>query len=355
LLAAKEAIKLALYHGLRDLFSFKPDLMLYDITSTYFEDTGPAGFATHGHSRDEKRHNVQVIVGVVMVTGWPIAHHVWARNRVDHSTVSETIRDLHQRFEFNRLVFVSDRGMVTNDNLGAIIAQKNGYLLGVDRRRNQKLARWLAAVNEVKWTSCPVEITAGERTNPPRTRAQEIPSGVSGMRVIVVDSDERLVYEQEMRGKSMERTRSALEKLERRAAPGRLKEPAKIDAAAERALQRNHGYRYYSWDIRQGRFRYFENTEGLKREKEIEGRYVIATGETGLSVLEVVAIYKELTDVEKGFRELKDVLAVRPIYHQIEIRVNAYMLVCAPALMVRRLLHRRLEQAAIDLSLEWAM
>ena len=69
LLAAKHAIELALYHSLRDLFNLKPDLVLYDITSTYFEGAGPVGFATHGHSRDEKPHNVQVIVGVVMVAG----------------------------------------------------------------------------------------------------------------------------------------------------------------------------------------------------------------------------------------------------------------------------------------------
>jgi len=355
LLAAKERIELALYHRLRDLFSFKPDLVLYDITSTYFEGAGPANFARHGHSRDEKPHNVQVIVGVVMVAGWPIAHHVWAGNRVDHSTVSEAIRDLHKRFGFNRLVFVGDRGMVTDDNVEAIIAEKNGYLVGVKRRRNKKLAEWLAAVDEAKWVSCPVGITAQERTNPPRTRAQEIPSGVDGMRVIIVDSDERRTYEEDMRKRSMERTRQDLQKLQERVAAGKLKQPEKIGAAAERSLQRNHGYRYYSWELHQGSFRYFENAKGLKREKGIEGRYVIATSETALSVLEVVAIYKELSDVEKGFRQLKDVLAVRPIYHQIETRVKAHIFVAALALLVQRLLHRRLEQAGIDFSPERAM
>jgi transposase len=355
LLAAKERIELALYHRLRDLFSFKPDLVLYDITSTYFEGAGPANFARHGHSRDEKPHNVQVIVGVVMVAGWPIAHHVWAGNRVDHSTVSEAIRDLHKRFGFNRLVFVGDRGMVTDDNVDAIIAEKNGYLVGVKRRRNKKLAEWLAAVDEAKWISCPVGTTAQERTNPPRTRAQEIPSGVDGMRVIIVDSDERRTYEEDMRKRSMERTRQDLQKLQERVAAGKLKQPEKIGAAAERSLQRNHGYRYYSWEIHQGSFRYFENAKGLKREKGIEGRYVIATSETALSVLEVVAIYKELSDVEKGFRQLKDVLAVRPIYHQIETRVKAHIFVAALALLVQRLLHRRLEQAGIDFSPERAM
>ena len=355
LVAAKEQIELALYHRLRDLFSIKPELVLYDITSTYFEGAGPAGLAKHGHSRDGQPHNVQVIVAVVMVSGWPIAHHVWAGNEVDHTTIGKAIADLHRRFGFSRLVFVGDRGMVTNDNIDAITAGGHGYLVGLKRRRNKKLDRWLKAVDEAKWITCPVGITAQERSDPPRTRAQEIPSGVDGMRVIIVDSDERRGYEVAMREKAMERTRQALEKLKRRVAAGKLKQPEKIGAAAERLLQRNHGYRYYSWDIHQGGFRYFEDEKGLEREKGIEGKYVIATGESGLSVLEVVAIYKDLSDVERGFRQLKDVLAMRPIYHQIEQRVKAHIFVAALALLVQRLLGRRLEEAGVDFSVERAM
>jgi transposase len=355
LVAAKERIEVALYHRLRDLFSLKPDLVLYDITSTYFEGAGPANFARHGYSRDGKPHNVQVIVGVVMVAGWPIAHHVWPGNEVDHETVQKAIGDLHQRFGFNRLVFVGDRGMVTNDNLEAITADKHGYLVGVKRRRNANLTRWLAALDEARWVACPVGITAREKTNPPRTRAQEVPSGVDGLRVIIVDSDERREYEQAMCQKAMERTRQALEKLQGRVAAGKLKQPEKIGAAAERLLQRSHGYRYYSWDLDRGAFRYFENTKGLASERGIEGKYVIATSEAALSILEIVAIYKDLSDVERGFRQLKDVLAMRPIYHQIEERVKAHIFVAALALLVQRLLHRRLEQAGIEFSPERAI
>src|SRR6478672_6063640 len=153
----------------------------------------------------------------------------------------------------------------------------------------------------------------------------------------------------------MERTRQALEKLRERVAAGKLKQPEKIGAAAERLLQRTHGYRYYSWDIHQGGFRYFENEKGLESEKGIEGKYVIATGESGLSVLEVVAIYKDLSDVERGFRQLKDVLAMRPIYHQIEQRVKAHIFVAALALLMQRLLGRRLEEAGVDFSPARAM
>jgi transposase len=237
---------------------------------------------------------------VVMVSGWTIAHHVWAGNEVDHTTVGKAIDNLHRRFGFNRRVFICDRDMIVNKNIEAITVRGHGYLAGLKRRRNKKLDRWLKAVDEAKWIDCPVGITAQEKTNPPRTRAQEVPSGVAGMLVIIVDSDERRAYEEAMRQKLMERTREALEKLEQRVAAGKLKQPEKIGAAAERLLQRNHGYRYYSWDIHQGGFRYFENAKGLESDKGIEGKYVIATSESSLSVLEVVAIYKDLSNSRPG-------------------------------------------------------
>lgn len=356
LIKAKDHIEVALYHRLRDLFSLKPDLVLYDITSTYFEGAGPRDFAQHGYSRDGKPQNVQVIVGVVMVAGWPIAHHVWAGNRVDHSTVQEVIKDLRQRFAFGRLVFVGDRGMVTDENIEAITKDQQGFLVGVKRRRNPQIDGWLEAVDETKWMTCPGGINSRERqTNPPRTRAQEVLSGDPALRVIVIDSDERRGYEQAKREQAMERARQRLKKLQERVAAGKVKQPEKIGAAVERIMQKYHGYRYFDWKLTGGVLEFSESEERLGRETKIEGKYVVMTGEKGLSILDAVALYKELTEVESGFRQLKDVMALRPIYHQIEPRVKAHIFVAALALLVQRLLGRRLKEAGVDLSPARAM
>jgi transposase len=347
--AAKAKIEVALYHRLRDLFSLKPDLVLYDITSTYFEGAGPLDFAKHGHSRDGKPHNVQVIVGMVMVGGWPIAHHVWAGNRVDHKTVQEVIGDLRERFSFGRIVFVGDRGMVTQENLDDFVQEGHGYLVGVKRRRNAKFDQYLERIDETKWLDCPVGITARERKVPYRTRAQEVPSEEPGVRVFVIDSEERRQYEEAMRTRAMERTRQKLESLQKRVAASKKFDAAKIGAAASRILQSHHGYRYYSWELR-GRAFHFEASPQWERERRLEGKYVIATTEKDFSVLDSVRTYKDLTDVERGFRHLKDVLAVRPIYHRREPRVRAHIFVAALALLLERLLERRLKEAGIDLS-----
>mgnify|MGYP003566104892 FL=1 len=351
LLAAKDRIEVALYHRLRDLFSFKPELVLYDITSTYFEGVGPHDFAKHGYSRDGRPRNVQVIVGVVMVAGWPIAHHVWEGNRIDHSTVQEVISDLRKRFAFGRVVFVGDRGMVTDENIESFKKDQHGFLVGIKRRRNAQLDAWLDAVDDTKWVDCPGGINTRERkTDPPRTRAQEVPSGSPDLRIFVIDSDERRGYEQAKREQAMERARQKLEKLQERIASGALKRPEKIGAAVERIMQKYHGYRYFDWKLSAGSLAFSESKTHLEREKKIEGKYVIATSEKGLSILDAVALYKELTEVESGFRQLKDVMAMRPIYHQVESRVKAHIFVAALALLVQRLLDRRLKEAGLDLS-----
>jgi transposase len=355
LLAAKEQLEVRLYEHLRDLFSFRPDLVLYDITSTYFEGAGPPDFAKYGYSRDGKPQNVQVIVGLVMVAGWPIAHHVWEGNRVDATTVDEVVEDLMQRFSFGRIVFVGDRGMVSEANLAAFRERGHGYLVGLKRRRNPQLDAWLEALDEAKWKDCPMGINARESKNPPRTRVQEVATDDPEKRVFVIDSDERHAYEQSKREQAMERTRVKLESVERRVAEGKLASPAEIGAAAERALRAHRGYRYYDWRLRQGTFEFFEHPVQLKREKRLEGKYVVVTSEKDFTAQDAVAMYKELMEVEQSFRNLKDVLAMRPIHHRVEPRVKAHIFVAALALLLQRLLKRRLEAAGVDLSPETAM
>jgi transposase len=351
LVAAKAQIEVGLYQRLRDLFSLKPDLVLFDITSSYFEGKGPEDFARHGYSRDGKSQNVQVVVGLVLVAGWPIAHHVWAGNRLDVTTVPEVVRDLMTRFAFARIIFVGDRGMVSDDNLEALRRDHHGYLVGLKRRRNAQLDVWLQNLDDSKWLDCPMGITARERkTNPPRTRVQEVASGDANQRVFVIDSDERRQYEQGKREQAMERTRLKLAKVQARVAAGTLTDPAQIGAAAERALRAHHGYRYYAWEIRDDAFVYYDHPVHLEREKRLEGKYVVATSEKEITAQDAVALYKQLTEVERGFRHLKDILALRPIYHQLETRVRAHIFVAALALLLQTLLERRLKEAQVDLS-----
>jgi transposase len=179
---------------------------------------------------------------------------------------------------------------------------------------------------------------------------QEVASDQPGVRVFVVHSDEREAYERIQREKAMQRVKVKLEALRLRVAKGRLKTPEKIGAAAGRILNRNHGFRYYDWELREGQFHYFEHLVHLKQEKAIEGKYLIQTEEQNLSAQEAVQVYKDLSEVERAFCSLKDVIEMRPIYHQKADRTLAHIFVASLAFLIDRALEKKLKAAGSDIS-----
>jgi transposase len=347
----------ALYDRWRDLFHFEPDLVFYELTSTYFEGHGPEGLAKHAYSRDGKPRNVQVVVGVVMVAGWPIAHHVWAGNTRDSKTVAEVVKDLTKRFQFRQVVFVGDRGMVTEKDLDVLQAAEGewGFLLGMTRRQNPEAETLIDRIDDAAWLDCPGGIKVAEATVKPRTRVQEVCCDRPGVRVFVVDSDERRGYEERQREKAMQRVRLGLAKLQSRVVKGQLKDAAKIGAAAQRVLSRNHGHRYYTWHLTDGQFRFEEHPVNLVREKKYEGKYLIQTDQAERTPRDAVAHYKELNEVERGFRSLKNPIGLRPIWHQNERRVRAHIFVAALAFLIERMLERALKNARVPLSAQDAL
>ena len=350
LLAHKERIEVELFARLRDLFHLQVEMVFYDLTSTYFEGRGPVGLAGFGYSRDGKARNRQVQVGLVMINGWPIAHHVFDGSLRDSASVEMVLKDLQERFGLGRVIFVGDRGMVTIQNLALLRQRGQGYLVGLKRRRNEQVDRYIQAAAQGPWQECPVGITAMEREKVPRTMVTEVAGEEAGVRVFVVQSEERLAYERGMREAAMEKTRQALEKLSLRVAAGRLKKAQKIGEAAARILGRNHGSRYYGWSFEKGLFRYFEHPGHLAPEKALEGKYVIQTEELDLSAVQAVEAYKDLSEIERSFRELKDLVEMRPIYHRRPKRVRAHIFIAALAFLLARALEKKLKAATVPMS-----
>ena len=344
----KAQIEHALFMRLRDLFSLQVD-MIPDLTSTYFEGNGPPELGAHGYSRDSKPRDPQILVGLVMVDGWPIAHHVFEGNKRDAMTVPEVLSDLEKRFGLKRIVLVGDRGMVTSQNLDQLRSNGHGYIVGRNRRRSGEVFDYIQAATG-PWIECPVGITAREKSTAPKTLVQEVASKQPGHRVFIVHSEERLDFERKQRSKAMARVKAKLETLQQRVADGRLKAPEKIGAKAAAILARNHGHRYYDWSLKDGVFSFFEAPLHFTREQAYEGKYVIQTEEPNLSAVEAVRIYKELSEVERAFSNLKDVLDMRPIYHRTDARVQAHVLVATLAFVLHRFIEKKLRAAGLDLS-----
>jgi len=263
------------------------------------------------------------------------------------------LEDLQARFGLRRVVFVGDRGMVTSGNLDWLRAKEQGYLVGLKRRRQPEILRYLEGATG-PWLECPAGISASEKSPVPKTLVQEVASGKAGVRVFVVHSEERLEYERGEREKAMQKVQEELEALRQRVSQGKLKAPEKIGAAASRVLSRHHGYRYYAWELKQAQFHYFEHAQNLQQEKALEGKYLIQSEEQNLSPVEAVEIYKDLSEVERAFSGLKDVIEMRPIYHRTVSRVEAHIFIASLAFLLDRALEKKLKSAGMDLSSQQA-
>ena len=343
LLAGQQAIETALYLRVRDLFHLQVDVVLYDVTSTYFERRSPTGkLRRHGKSRDGKPRNVQVVLGVVMANGFPIAHHVFAGNTADKTTLQGVVKDVEQRLGLRRVLIVGDRGMVSEANLEFFTQEGRQvrYLVGLAGRRCAESAAVLARLQEAAWE--PVD--AGNRV-------QQVASETPGVHYFVVESRERRAYEQQQREGAMRRVAEALGKVQTAVQDGRLKDPAKIAARAQRALSQHHGARYYTYEIAgPGAFRFHVDAAKLAAEQRREGLYILKTNDLTLTPQDSVVIYKQLSDVEWAYRDLKDVIQMRPIYHQRDERVRAHVFVATLALFLKRTLEEHLSRAGVPLS-----
>lgn len=342
----KKEIEKEVYLRARDLFSGKADLVFYDVTSIYFERREPKGeLRRHGYSRDGKPRDVQVLYGLVMVGGLPIAGHVFRGNETDGKTLKEVVEDIRGRFGIGEVTLVGDRGMMSVENVAYLETLEGWhYLLGHRGRTDGEAGEWLEKVDEKKWTNC------GRGT-----QVQEVESGREGVRVFVAESEERREYEEAQRIRTMERAGKELKGIEEAVKKGRLEEAAKIGVRVGAAMKENKARRYYSYEIGAGRFEYHEDEEKMRREKRREGRYILTTNHPGLTAVEAVARYKELSEVESGFRNLKDVIEGRPVYHKRDERVKAHLFVAQLALMLLNRLRQRLEKAGVYLSAAGAM
>lgn len=345
LIEKKERIESGLFHRLRDLFSLQPEMVFYDLTSSYFEGRGPEELARFGYSRDQREGNRQILLGVVMANGWPIAHHVFRGNLGDAETVQGVVADLQKRFGLRRVVFVGDRGMVSTANLGFLWTEGHGFLVGLRRRQSPEAIEYIQKAQAASWQPCSPESD---------DRVAEVAGKQPGERVFVVESAERKAYEETMRKNEVSQTREALEKLARRVEKGELPNAEAIGAAVQRILSRHHAARYFQWSLKGGKLRFSE--EPLEKEKLLEGKYLILTQEKDLSPPDAVRAYKELGEVERAFRKMKDVLELRPIYHHDPKRVEAHVLVAALAFLLDRLLEKKLKGASLPFSSEeaWA-
>lgn len=309
-----------------ELFEAKFDVLLYDLTSTYFEtDTArpPEDLRQYGYSRDKRSDCRQVVIGLIVTPqGFPLSYEVLAGNTRDSKTLSGFLQRIEQRYGRANRIWVMDRGVPTEESLAQMRAVGASYLVGTPKGRLSKLEKKLLAL---PW--------------------QRVRDGIAVKRLtteedsyVFAQSDARIDKERAMRRRRLKRYLARLGALGGKAM-ARDELLMKIGAArheAGRAAQlvkltlpgkRKGKGKSKSESNEPQRFSYALNREKLRTVRRREGRYLLRTNLTSHDPNEPWTFYVQLTEVEQAFKELKNDLAVRPIYHHVPQRIEAHIMV----------------------------
>jgi transposase len=323
LLKAQDAIESDLKERLGSLFQLDYELLLYDLTSTYFEGLAEENdLARRGYSRDHRSDCKQVILALVLSReGFPLAHRTWAGNTQDLQTVKNIVNEIEERFGKTKRVWVMDRGMISKESLAFLDQPGRRYLLST---RRQALNRFPALL----------ESRRGWRTLPdhPEVEVRLLKRG--RIHYLLARSKSRRHKERAIRRRQRRPFAKALRKLKERVASGRLKSRDKILEAIGRLKGRYpkaHGF----VDIRVGdrppSLTYTWRVAKFKQALSRDGAYLLRSNKAGWSAQEFWETYTQLTVVEKAFRVLKSELLLRPIWHQYSGRTQAHIFVCVLA------------------------
>jgi transposase len=343
----KEEIEKKVANRLLTLFHQELDLVFYDITSSYFEGDHSIvaeDIRRYGYSRDHRPDRRQVVIGMVMTRdGTPLCHHVFHGATPDKSTVREVVGDLKDRFGLKRVVFVGDRGMLSEENLEYLLEQDLGFIVCHRLRQNNEIKELITTTHE----SLDTDPRAGEQYR------EEEREGVK----FVVAYDPAVASEVRKRREAalekanafIQDVRSRLRKAREGTTRGRPLTPEGALFQVRDYLKRHNILRCYTLELgpQQG-LRVSSDSQARHWEKLIDGKLVVETTLRDLPPDEVIRRYKELQIIERGFRSLKSTLKLRPFYHWTERRIRAHVFLCVMALQMERYMMARLQPLKIS-------
>jgi len=305
----------------------KPIFLLYDITSVYFEGR-KVKRAKNGYSRDRRPDRPQVLLGIVLnEKGFPVHFQVFDGNLRDSQTVEGVVKKVKKRFEIEKAIFVGDRGMITVDNIEEITSKGLGYIMALKHEAAKDLLIEKGIQLELFDQRLPIKIHQED-----------------GKKYVLCGSEYRKERDLSVFRALLKKGREALEVVKRMVDKGRLKEYDKVIRRAQRKLTESGASRYYDFQYRDGKFRTIEKDEEIKRGESLCGYYILETSEVGLEDEKVEEHYKGLQEVERVFRDLKDLIDIRPVYHWIDRRVETHIFLCLLAQVVLGKVRRKLKE-----------
>jgi len=338
LLAHKTALFSHLTQRWRDLFNAPFDVLLYDLTSTYFESDPPTeedDKRKFGYSRDKRPDCVQVVIALIVTPeGFPLAYEVLSGNTSDKMTLRQFLQKIETQYGKARRVWVMDRGVPTEDVLAEMRASHPPvqYLVGTPKGRLGKLEKDL--LNQ-PWQQARAGVDV-----------KLLPQ--AGELYVLARSTDRVAKERAMRRKQLKRLWKRLSQLQGR----KLRREDLLMKLGAARQQSPSAWRLVTVEVdaAQATFTYHLRKDKLRQVRRREGRYLLRSNLTETDPAVVWNYYLQLVQVEQAFRHLKGDLAVRPIFHQDEPRIEAHIFVSFLAYCLHVTLGRWLHDLAPGLT-----
>jgi transposase len=344
LLAHKAALEAHLSKRCGELFAMQNEVLLYDVTSTYFEGLAEANpQAQRGYSRDHRPDCKQVCIALVVTfDGFPMGYEVFAGNTHDSRTLQTIVTTMEARHGMLGRVWITDRGMASAANLAWLRETGRRYIIGAPKSELKKFASEVAATDGWRTVREGVEVKLARH---PET----------GETVILCRSADRRSKEWAMHDKFSRRIQEALDRLAARIVRSKKRlDPAAVNRQIGRILQRNQraaarfAVELAADPCRAGfRLCISHNASFDSWAKLSEGAYLLRSNINDWSDQQLWKAYIQLTQAEAAFRIQKDQLNVRPIWHQREDRVQAHILVCFLAFVLWKSLEMWQQRAGL--------
>jgi hypothetical protein len=314
-------------------------VVLYDITSVYFEgEYEQSELVTFGYNRDGKKGREQIVVGLICnAQGCPVGVEVYAGNTKDETTVIDKVHEIKARYGIEKIIFVGDRGMITQSTIEALKDQEDLQTIGaLTHGEMRTLLNDKVITLDLFDERCIHEVT--DPTDPTR-------------RYCLCRNPQTAQREGETRQRLLDLTAAALADI---AAYRRATTVEKLGARVGKFLAKYKMGKFIQWSIeadreqatsRQHRLVWSIDTDKVAQEKRFDGCYIVTSdvGKDRMNTLEVVHAYKSLTFVERAFRNLKTVqLEIRPVYHKTDERIRSHVFLCMLAYYLQWHMEQRL-------------
>jgi transposase len=330
----------AVFFACADLLNLEVDLLFFDTTSTYFErdEPDPAGedgepaFRAYGHSKDHRPDLPQVVIGLAVTReGIPVRVWVWPGNTNDMSVLKE-VKDDMRGWRLGRVVTVVDRGFSSDENL-RYLTRAGGHWIAGERMRDNSPDAQAALSRQGRYQTVRDNL---------RVKEVHVGEGDASKRFIVCHNPAEADRDKQTRDDTITRLQAELDRIATARAKAKTVKASAAHHRAECALRDHVTLGRYVRQTKTGRL--LIDRAKIKAEARLDGKYLLSTSDPDLSAEDVALGYKNLLEAERGFRDLKSTLELRPVFHRVEHRIRAHVLLCWLALLLIRVAERQTNQ-----------